>query len=68
LVEDQDSIEDPPLVTDVGLAATDTVTVELPEPAVDAASVAPPPQAVTARANTGKSSNDFTRNIGILIP
>ena len=64
LVEDQVSIEDPPLVTDVGFAVTDTVTVGVP---VVTASPAPPPQAANARANTRTISKVFVCNIGVLI-
>jgi hypothetical protein len=64
LVEDQVTVEDPPLVTEEGFAATDTVTVGLP---VDTASPAPPPQAANARANTRTISKVFVRNLGILI-
>jgi len=71
--KDQMSNDGSPLVTSAGIPASGTAaadsggvpdTVELPEPAV----LAPPPQAVTARASRGVSSNVFIRNIGILIP
>jgi hypothetical protein len=75
--KDQMSNDGSPLVTSAGIAASGAVdipgtgcvpgTVELPEPA-EVAVVAPPPQAVTARASRGVSSNVFIRNIGILIP
>ena len=64
LVEDQVSIEFPPLVTDVGIAASETVGVV----AGAAAELAvPPPQAESTEAITGTSSKLFARNIGILI-
>ena len=63
-VEDQVSVEDPPFVTDVGFAVTDTVTVGVP---VVTASPAPPPQAANARANTRTISKVFVCNIGVLI-
>jgi hypothetical protein len=62
LVEDQVSVEDPPLVTDSGVAASDTAGA-IPPPWLWLPSTAPPPQAVTARASTGTSSKVFARNI-----
>jgi hypothetical protein len=62
-IEDQVSIEDPPLVTEVGFAASETVALL----AVDAASPAPP-HAESVRASTRTSSKVLVRNIGILIP
>jgi len=67
-VEDQLSIEAPPLVTDVGLAATETVAVELPEAPVDAESSVPPPQAGNARPRTRAAMGVLARRMGILIP
>lgn len=64
-VEDQVRVEDPPLVTDVGFAASDTVGgVPPPEPA---GADSPPPQAAHTRASTGTNSNVFSRNIAIPI-
>jgi len=67
-VEDQVRVEDPPLVTDVGFAASDTVGgVDPPEPAgADSASPAPP-QAAHASAIRGTNSNVFSRNIAVPI-
>jgi hypothetical protein len=72
-VEDQVSIEDAPLATNVGFAAIDTVTVDpvgvgFPGPAV-AVTLLVPLQAANARTNTrmgskGTSSEGFMRNIG----
>jgi len=59
-VEDQVSIEDPPLVTDVGFAARTTAgTEELAAPPPPSGST--PPQPANARASTGTSSNVFMR-------
>jgi len=64
LVEDQVSIEFPPLVTDVGIAASETVGVVA---GAEAELAVPPPQAESTEAITGTSSMTFARNIGILI-
>jgi hypothetical protein len=64
LVEDQVSIEFPPLVTDVGIAASETVGVVA---GAEAELAVPPPQAESTEASTGTSSMAFARNIGILI-
>ena len=64
LVEDQVSIEVPPLVTDVGFAASDKVGVVA---GAEAELAVPPPQAESTEAITGTSSMAFARNIGILI-
>jgi hypothetical protein len=66
LVADQVSIEVPPLVTDVGLAASDTAGVAGED--VGAELTVPPPQAASTKASTGTSSNVFLSNIRILIP
>ena len=66
-VEDQVRFEAPPLVTDVGFAASDTVgAVDAADPGVAELAV-PPPQAESTEAITGTSSKLFARNIGILI-
>jgi len=72
-VEDQVSIDEPPLVIGVGFAASDTVGAG---DGVVAGGVVPagapldestaPPQAATARASTATSSKVFVRNMGIL--
>jgi len=63
-VEDQVSVEVPPLGTDVGFAASDAVgPAELSE---DSDCLAPP-QPANARPSTGTSSSVFTRNIGTFI-
>ena len=67
LVEDQVRVEVPPLVTDVGFAASDTVGAVGAAAAVGAEFTVPPPQAESTEASTGTSSKAFTRNIGILI-
>ena len=67
-VEDQVSVDDPPLATDGGLAASDTVgtgggggaELSVPPPP-------PPPQPANARASTGTSSSVFMRGIGNII-
>ncbi len=66
-VEDQVSVEDPPLVTDVGFAARDTVGADGGVPPPDSGEFAPP-QAASARESKGARSNAFVRNIGIPIP
>jgi hypothetical protein len=67
LAEDQVSVEDPPLATDVGFAASDTVGgVAPPEPAGADSGPPAPPQANT-RATSGTISDVFIRNIGIPI-
>ena len=65
LVEDQVSIEFPPLVTDVGIAESDTAGVV--GAGAEAELAVPPPQAESTEASTGTSSKLFARNIGILI-
>ena len=64
LVEDQVSIEVPPLVTDVGFAASDKVGVVA---GAEAELAVPPPQAESTEASTGRSSMALARDIGILI-
>ena len=69
-VEDQVSIEEPPLATDVGFAVSDTVGaggVPPPEP-VNVTGSPAPPQAAIARANRETSSRVLIRKIGIPIP
>ncbi|HTG04550.1 MAG TPA: hypothetical protein VK635_10920 [Bradyrhizobium sp.] len=69
-VEDQVSVEEAPLKTDVGFAASDTVGtggVEPPELAPDPGALAPP-HAANARASKGTSSDAFIRDMGIPIP
>jgi len=67
-VEDQVSVEGPPMVTDVGFAASDTVGgVDPPEPAGADSGPPAPPQAAHTRASTGTNSNVFSRNIAIPI-
>jgi hypothetical protein len=66
-VEDQLSVEDPPLVKDVGFAARDTVGADGGVPPPDSGEFAPP-QAASARESKGASSNAFVRNIDIPIP
>jgi hypothetical protein len=72
-VDDQVSVEDPPLATDVGFEASDTVGtggggVLPPEPAGADSGAPAPPQAAHARAIRGTNSNVFIRNVGIPIP
>jgi len=71
LVEDQVSIEDPPLATDVGIAESDTAgvvgVVGVVAAGAEAELAVPPPQAESTEASTGTSSMAFARNIGILI-
>ena len=70
-VEDQVSMEGPPLVTDVGFAASETVGTGggvVPGMVTVGGVASPPlPQAVNARASTGMSSSVFMCHIGILI-
>jgi hypothetical protein len=64
-VEDQVSIAAPPLVTDVGFAASDKVgLMELFE---EEPSGLTSPQPANARTSTGTNSSVFMRNIGNLI-
>jgi hypothetical protein len=65
--EDQVSIEDPPLATDVGAAARDTVGAD-DEGGPPPDSGVGPPQAASARESRGARSNVFVRNMGIPIP
>jgi hypothetical protein len=69
-VEDQVSIELPPLATEVGFAAIDTTTLlAAAGPAGDATLDSPaPPQAENVRVSTRTSSKVLVRNMGILIP
>jgi len=71
-VEDQVSIELPPLATEVGFAAIDTTTLlAAAGPAGDAtldATSPAPPQAENVRVSTRTSSKVLVRNMGILIP
>ena len=64
-VEDQVSVEDAPLATDVGFAASDTVGKGswLPWTASPLWLTSPAVQAPTARASTATSSKVFARNI-----
>jgi hypothetical protein len=68
LVEDQLSVEDPPLATDVGLAARDTAGAGGGGVAAPDSGVFAPPHAASARESRGARSNAFVGNIGILIP
>jgi hypothetical protein len=65
---DQVSVEDPPLATDVGLAARDTVGAGGGGVAAPDSGVFAPPHAASARESRGARSNAFVGNIGILIP
>jgi uncharacterized Fe-S center protein len=73
-VEDQVSMEDPPLVTDVGLAASATVSVatvsvdavSVDAVSVDSSSTALPPQAENVRASTRTSSKLLTHGMGLI--
>ncbi len=67
LVEDQLMFEAPPLVTDVGFAASDTVGVVDAAAGAGAELAVPPPQAESTVASTGMRSTAFARNIEILI-
>jgi hypothetical protein len=67
-VEDQASIEDAPLATDVGFATRDTVGAGGGGAAPPDSGVFAPPQAVSARESSGASNNVFVRNMGIPIP
>ncbi len=62
-VDDQVSIEELPLVTDAGFAASDTVG-----PGGAHSDSLAPPQAAIARASRGTSGNVFIRNIAVAIP
>jgi hypothetical protein len=64
-VEDQVSVEDPPLATAVGFAASDTV---IPAGGSESELSSVPPQAASTRASTKTSSKVLVRNLGILIP
>jgi hypothetical protein len=66
--EDQVSIVDAPLATDVGFAARDTVGRGGGGVAPPDSDVREPPQAASARETRGASSNVFVRNIGIPSP
>jgi len=66
LAEDQVSIEVPPLVTDVGIAASDTVGVVGAAAGADS-DTAVPPQAESTMASTGTSSRVLMCNIAFLI-
>jgi hypothetical protein len=66
-VEDQASIEDAPLATDVGFATRDTVGAGGGAAPPDSGALEPP-QVASARESRGASSNVFVRNIGIPIP
>jgi hypothetical protein len=69
-VEDQMSIEEPPLVTDVGFATSDAVGTDEHVAAAGQPSespLPPPPQPANARASTGTSSNLFNAQLEILI-
>ena len=70
-IEDQVSIEELPLATDVGFAASDTVGagggVE-PGELTNVTGSPAPPQAAVAKANRGASSNVFSRNMAVPIP
>ncbi len=69
-VEDQVSIEESPLATDVGFAVSDTVGaggVPPPEP-VNATGSPAPLQAAIAKASRETSSRLLIRKIGIPIP
>ena len=70
LVDDQVSIEEPPLVTDAGFAVSDRVGADgVPPPELVNATGSPaPPQAAIARANRGTSSRVLIRKIRIPIP
>jgi hypothetical protein len=67
LVEDQVSVEDPPLATDAGFAASDTVGTGGGEGSTAELSTLSPPQPANARASTGTSSRAMMRSIGNLI-
>jgi len=70
-VEDQVSIEEPPLMTDVGFAASNTVGAGggVPSPgSVNVTGSPAPPQAAIARASRGTSSRVLIRKTGIPIP
>jgi len=67
LVEDQVSIEVPPLVTDVGVAASDTVGVVGAAAGAESEIAVPPPQAESTEASTGTSSRVLMCNIAFLI-
>jgi len=69
LVEDQVSIDDPPLVTDAGFAESDTVgTGKDAAPAPGVLCVTSPTQAANANGSIPESSKSFARDIENLIP
>jgi len=64
LFDDQVSVEDPPLATEVGLAAIDTVGAGGgAEPAGADSGCSAPPQAANAAASTDASSSVFNRDL-----
>jgi len=66
--EDQVRFEVPPLATELGFAASDTVgAVGAVGAAAGVELTVPPPQAESTEASTGTSSMAIARNIGILI-
>jgi hypothetical protein len=65
--EDQVSVEVPPLATDVGFAASDTVGPVILLVLMILLVLTSEPQPAKARASTGTNSSVFTRNMGILI-
>jgi hypothetical protein len=67
-VEDQASIEDAPLATDVGFATRDTIGAGGGGAAPPDSGAPEPPQVVSARESRGASSNAFVRDISIPIP
>lgn len=69
-VEDQARVEDPPLATEAGLAASDTIGKggRGASSAQFVDSDPPPPQAAIARASRGTSGNFFSRNMAVPIP
>lgn len=69
--EDQVSIEDPPLATDAGFAASNTVGpggVGAPGSAgIHWGSLPPPPQAATAKVSRETSGHALSRNMAVPI-
>jgi hypothetical protein len=67
-VEDQVSVEVPPLVTDVGFAASDTVGIgAMPPLGWSALGTSGAGHAVNTSASAGASSSVFMHGIGMLI-
>ena len=65
-VEDQVRIEDPPLATDVGFAASEALTIGAVTISVAAGSSSlVPPQAENVRASTRTSSKGLARGMGL---